>query len=71
MSMATVNDVGKKRAKAAERKPMVVQVRGSEEWKAWSEGLARFDSRPLASLVEHLFRRYAKEIGYKPEPPER
>jgi hypothetical protein len=54
-----------------ERKPMVVQVRGSAAFKAWAEKLARFDNRPLSGLVDKAMRRYAKEIGFPDEPPDR
>lgn len=52
------------------RKPMVVQVRGSEQWKAWAEGLADREGDTLAKLVERTLRKYAREIGY-PDPPKR
>ena len=81
MSTAMVDAVAKLKSKpepdpipepeASKRKPMIVQVRGSEGFKTWTEELARFDSRPLALLVERALRRYAKEIGFDKEAPER
>jgi hypothetical protein len=73
MSVALgAESVGKKKAKAksapAERKPMVLQMRGSEEWKAWAEGLADHERDTLAKLVERLFAQKAKEVGYPPPP---
>ena len=52
------------------RKPMVVQIRGSEEWKAWAEGLAEKEGDTVAKMVERTLRKYAREIGY-PDPPRR
>lgn len=54
-----------------ERKPMAIQVRGNPAWKTWAEELARFDGLSLASLVDRSLRRYAREIGFGKEPPER
>jgi hypothetical protein len=52
-------------------KPMVAQLRGSAAWKAWIEELADFDDRAVASLFERAVHRYAKEVGFPKEPPER
>lgn len=79
MSALTVIDVAKKsspRGKPAPaeetgRKPLIVQVRGTDEYKTWAEDLAKFDNRSLSSLVERALRRYAIEIGFKREAPER
>lgn len=54
----------------AGRKPMVVQLRGSEEWKRWAEGLADKEGDTLAKLVERALRKWAKDIGH-PDPPKR
>ena len=53
------------------RKALVLQMRGSEEWKAWAEGLAEFDGLSVASVVDRAMRAYAKQIGYTKEPPKR
>jgi hypothetical protein len=58
-------------SEGAGRKPMVAQLRGSEGWKAWIEKLARFENRAIASLIERAVERYAKEVGFPDEPPER
>ena len=52
------------------RKPMIVQMRGSEEWKRWAEGLADREGDTLAKLFERAIRKWAKETGY-PDPPRR
>jgi hypothetical protein len=69
MAGITVVDVAKKKSDP-ERKPMVVQIRGSAEWKAWAEGLAEKDGDTLAKLVERALRKWAKDAGY-PDPPKR
>jgi hypothetical protein len=45
------------------RKPMVVQMRGSEEWKAFIERLAEMDGDTVAKFIERLIRKEAKERG--------
>ena len=55
---------------SAGRKPMVVQLRGSEAWKTWAEGLADQEGDTVAKLVERALRKWAKEVGY-PDPPRR
>lgn len=50
------------------RKPMVVQVRGSEEWKDWAERLADHERDTLTKLVERALGKWAKEIGFEPPP---
>lgn len=55
----------------SERKPMALQMRGSEEWKAWLEELAAFDDRTTTSLGERALHRYAAEIGFPKKPPAR
>lgn len=78
-STVQVEPMAKKAAKKApkapvpeapSRKPMVVQIRGSEEWKAWVEGLADREGDTVAKMVERTLRRFAKESGY-PDPPKR
>lgn len=52
------------------KKPVVAQVRGSEEYKAWLEGLCHHDRRKVSDLVEIAVAQYADRIGYrKPQPP--
>lgn len=52
-------------------KPMIVQVRGSHEFKAWAEELARFDGLSLTSLFDRSIRLYAKAVGFNEPPPKR
>jgi hypothetical protein len=53
------------------RKPMIVQVRGSQEFKDWAEKLSRHERISLASIVERAMQMYAKAVGFPDEPPER
>jgi hypothetical protein len=77
MSLEVLPTVAKKKAggKVADESggqhPMIVQVRGSQEFKTWTEELAEFDSRSLASLVERSLKHYALSIGFKKDAPKR
>jgi hypothetical protein len=55
---------------AVDRKPMVVQIRGSAEYKKWAEGLADREGFSVAMLFERAVRKMALEAGY-PAPPKR
>ena len=75
MSVVMVEPMAKKKAKSNEpelsaRKPMVVQIRGSEEWKAWVEDIADREGFTVAMLFERAIRKLAKDGGY-PDPPRR
>lgn len=77
LAEAQVDFMAKKRATKSvkaddpERKPMVVQIRGSQEYKEWAEGLAGFDGSTVAALYDRAARAYAKAIGYDKQPPKR
>jgi hypothetical protein len=81
MGPMVVDDVAKKRSQPVPepvpepiepaRKPMVLQVRGSEGFKAWFEELARFDGLTPTALFDRAVRRYAKEVGFLKEAPQR
>lgn len=53
------------------RKPMILQVRGSDEFKTWYEEFARFDGLTPTALFDRAIRRYAKEVGFTKEAPQR
>jgi hypothetical protein len=53
------------------RKPLIIQVRGSRAYKEWYEELARFDGLSPTALFDRAIRRYAKEIGFLKEAPQR
>lgn len=52
------------------RKSMAIQVRASDEWTEWLDGLASRRGYSVTALVEELLRRYARDEGY-PDPPRR
>lgn len=52
------------------RRP-VLTIKGTEEWKGWLERLAKHLRMPTSTLVDHALVRYAKEMGFTEEPPER
>lgn len=52
-------------------KPLIIQLRGTLEFKEWAEGLAGYDRSSLADLVERALVRYARDIGYTTEAPPR
>jgi hypothetical protein len=79
MDDIAVVEMAKKKTKAnpkpapddANRKPIVLQMRAGPKWEAWVKKLARFENRPLTSLMERALTRYAKEVGFPDEAPER
>jgi hypothetical protein len=54
-----------------ERKPLVVQIRGSLEWKAWVERVAEFDRHSVAEFADRAMAEYAQRIGFAERPPRR
>ncbi len=53
------------------KKPLIVNLRGSEEFKAWLQGLAAFDRQSVSGLVERSLVAYGRAIGFSKEAPER
>jgi hypothetical protein len=77
MELAVADDMAKKKVSptksepaATTRKPMVVQIRGSQAWKEWVEAVAEKEGFNLATLFERGVRKIAKDAGY-PDPPMR
>jgi hypothetical protein len=60
-------------AKALEPGPRrtVLTIKGTDEWRTWLEELSRFLRTPTSTLVDHALVRYAKEMGFEREAPER
>jgi len=50
------------------RKPLIANFRGSEEFKAWLQGLATADRQTVAGVIERALVHYAKSIDYEPAP---
>lgn len=53
------------------RKPLIANFRGSEEFKAWLQALATSDRQTVAGVIERAVVHYAKSIGFEEAPPER
>jgi hypothetical protein len=56
--------------KAAGQKPMIVQIRGSQEYKEWVEEIAGKDGFSVSMAFDRAMRMYAKANGHR-EPPKR
>lgn len=58
-------------------KPIAIAVRGTAEWKAWTDRLREFTAKKLGvavslnALVGVALASYAKAIGFNEEAPER
>ncbi len=72
--MATM-DMAKKRAakpkSEAARKPLIAQIRGTEEFRTWLQVVADRDGRSIAGLIDRAVRIYAEQIGVKEPAPKR
>lgn len=53
------------------RKPLVFQMRGNPEWKAWVDRAAKFNRTTVANLFDMAVSKFVRESGFKEEPPER
>ena len=49
----------------------VLTIKGTDEWRAWLEGLGEHLRTPTSTVVDHALVRYAKEVGYIKEAPKR
>jgi hypothetical protein len=65
----------KKRSEPPQVEPgprkVVLQMKGTDAWKEWLEQLAKHLRTPTSTVVDHALVRYAKEMGFNIEPPER
>jgi hypothetical protein len=50
---------------------VVLQMKGTDDWKGWLDRLSKFLRTPTSTIVDHALIRYAKEMGFKEEAPER
>lgn len=53
------------------RKPLIVQLRGSEAFRAWVEKGADYDRSTVSVLVEKALIQYLKTSGFSEPPPRR
>lgn len=65
--------VGRKRTKEPDpgRKAVVVNIKGSTEWKEWCERASAHCRIPLSSIFDLGFAMYVKANGFTEKPPER
>lgn len=74
--MSTVATMAKKKAVSAKRsepgpRRSVFQMKGTEEWKAWLDELAKTLRMPTSAVVDNALVMYAKAQGFTKEAPER
>lgn len=50
---------------------LAVQIRGSEEWRAWVDRAARFNGTNVTSMFDMAVARFVRESGFNEVPPER
>lgn len=49
----------------------VLTIKGTDEWKAWLNGLSDFLRIPTSTVVDLALVQYAKTEGYTEQPPKR
>lgn len=49
----------------------VLTIKGTEAWRLWLEELGKHLRTPTSTVVDHALVRYAKEMGFSKEAPER
>lgn len=75
MVVSTV--MGKKKRKAETKKAAGVQratvltIRGTDEWRAWVERLAKHARSSVSTLVDHALAEFAANHSFEEPPPER
>lgn len=57
-------------AKKKKTKPMVIGMRGSEEWKRWLDEYAEFRRMTVVGLIDRLLEEDAEKRGFR-HPPRR
>jgi hypothetical protein len=63
--------VAKPKVSQAKTSTIAVTLRGSPEWKTWLEALAKKDRSNVATVIDKALVRYAVNIGFEQEAPER
>jgi hypothetical protein len=75
--MSTVATMAKKKSAKPKQAPepgsrrVVFQMKGTEEWKEWLDGLSKRLRMPSSAVVDNALVMYAKAQGYEAEAPER
>ncbi len=60
-----------KKAASAVRKPVVVTIKASADWKEWLEGLSNHLRSDVAKTIDRALIQLAKTEGYDREAPQR
>ena len=71
METATVGRPKKSKPDGPARKPVILVVRGSEEWGAWLARLAEHCRASASELADDALAAYAKQQGFPEKPPRR
>lgn len=50
------------------RQKNILALRGTEEWKAWLDGLAEKNRAPVTVTIEQALRDLAEKLGYREAP---
>jgi hypothetical protein len=61
----------KTKPKAAAPRRIVLQMKGSDEWKQWLDDLAAQLRMPTSAVVDNALVMYAKAQGFTKEAPRR
>jgi hypothetical protein len=83
--MTIGTDMAKKRSKSATDEPVstprkspaeeprtvLFSVKGRPAWLLWLKRLAKEDRTSVVELIDRATARYAKDIGFTEQPPER
>jgi hypothetical protein len=54
-----------------EPREVLFSVKGRKSWLEWVDRLADFDRSNRVELIDRALARYAREIGFDEQPPER
>jgi hypothetical protein len=61
----------RRKSKDPEPRQTLFSVKGRMSWLEWIDRLASFDRSTRAELLDRALARYAKDIGFAEQPPER
>jgi hypothetical protein len=61
----------KPKVSQAKASTIAVTLRGSPEWKTWLEALAKKDRSNVATVIDKALVKYAENLGFEEEAPER
>jgi hypothetical protein len=71
MAKKRATATGKSQASDSVRRTTVVTIKGTDEWKDWLNGLSDHLRIPTSTVVDLALVLYARENGYRKDPPKR